>query len=86
MVTGVQTCALPISVFLYDNFPGGVGLSEPLWRRQTELLARASELVAACDCSSGCPACVGPILAADEGRENSPKALALRVLALLVCA
>ena len=71
------------TVFLYDNFPGGVGLSEPLWRRQKELLVRAGELLAACDCRGGCPACVGPILAADEDRQQSPKALASRVLALL---
>jgi DEAD/DEAH box helicase domain-containing protein len=86
LVTPEVAAVFTPTVFLYDNFPGGVGLSEPLWRRQAELLARASELVAACDCSSGCPACVGPILAADEGKENSPKALALRVIALLVSA
>jgi hypothetical protein len=28
------------TVYLYDNYPGGVGLSEPLWQRQGELLAR----------------------------------------------
>jgi len=72
------------TVFLYDNFPGGVGLSEPLWRRQAELLARAQELVAGCDCKGGCPACVGPILAADEDTADSPKLLAARVLAMLV--
>ena len=71
------------TVYLYDNFPGGVGLSEPLWRRQQELIQRASEVVAACDCRGGCPACVGPVLAADEAREQSPRALAQRVLALL---
>jgi len=71
------------TVFLYDNFPGGVGLSEPLWRRQTELLARARELVAACDCRAGCPACVGPVLAADESKADSPRLLAARVLELL---
>ena len=72
------------TVFLYDNFPGGVGLSEPLWRRQAELLASATSLVADCDCKDGCPACVGPVLAADESADDSPKSLALRVLALLV--
>ncbi len=71
------------TVFLYDNFPGGVGLSEPLWRRQAELLARARELVAACDCRAGCPACVGPVLAADESKTDSPRMLAARVLELL---
>ena len=72
------------TVFLYDNFPGGVGLSEPLWMRQAELVQRASELIERCDCGAGCPACVGPVLASDEARtDTTPKALALRVLALL---
>jgi DEAD/DEAH box helicase domain-containing protein len=73
------------TIYLYDNFPGGVGLSEPLWTRQAELVQRAMELVERCDCRAGCPACVGPVLPADEEREGatSPKALARRVLTLL---
>src|SRR5207342_395470 len=42
------------TVYLYDNYPGGVGLSEPLWHRQRELVGRACELVTACDCRAGC--------------------------------
>ncbi|WDS34969.1 DEAD/DEAH box helicase [Pseudoxanthomonas sp.] len=72
------------TVYLYDNFPGGVGLSEPLWLRQAELVQRAGELVQRCDCKAGCPACVGPVLAAHEESDGaSPKTLALKVLALL---
>jgi DEAD/DEAH box helicase domain-containing protein len=71
------------TVYLYDNYPGGVGLSEPLWKRQAELLARARELVAGCACRGGCPGCVGPVLAGDEEAEVTPRALALRVLGLL---
>jgi DEAD/DEAH box helicase domain-containing protein len=71
------------TVYLYDNFPGGVGLSEPLFLRRTELVERARELVLGCDCRGGCPACVGPVLAADERAEVSPRALAARVLTLL---
>src|SRR5690606_26791312 len=54
----VESARFAPTVYLYDNFPGGVGLSEPLWQRQAELVARARELVAGCDCSAGCPACV----------------------------
>lgn len=72
------------TVYLYDNFPGGVGLSEPLWQRQGELLRRAAELVDGCDCDAGCPACVGPVLAVQEEEgAATPKQLAHRVLALL---
>ena len=72
------------TVYLYDNFPGGVGLSEPLWERQAELVQRARELVGRCDCMAGCPACVGPVLAAHEDKQlATPKSLALEVLGLL---
>jgi DEAD/DEAH box helicase domain-containing protein len=70
------------TVYLYDNFPGGVGQSEPLWQRHTELLQRAQELLAGCDCSAGCPACVGPVMAADEHSAQSPKQLSAQVLGL----
>ena len=73
------------TVYLYDNFPGGVGLSEPLWQRQAELVQRALELVDGCDCRCGCPACVGPVLAAQEDStgQQTPRTLAHRVLQLL---
>ena len=47
-------------VLLHDNYPGGVGQSDPLFRRRTELLKAALELAAGCSCASGCPSCVGP--------------------------
>ena len=71
------------AVFLYDNYPGGIGLSQPLFEVRDTLVNDAAELVTACDCQYGCPACVGPILASDEVRGYSPKAAALQVLALL---
>lgn len=71
------------TVYLYDAFPGGVGLSAPLFERREDLVALAQSMVERCDCSHGCPACVGPILAADESAVYAPKALASRVLALL---
>ncbi|HET6431689.1 DEAD/DEAH box helicase [Dyella sp.] len=71
------------TVYLYDAFPGGVGLSAPLFERREHLVTLAQSLVERCDCSHGCPACVGPILAADESAAHTPKALAARVLALL---
>jgi DEAD/DEAH box helicase domain-containing protein len=71
------------AVFLYDHYPGGIGLSEPLHRRQEAVVGGALELVEHCDCRFGCPSCVGPVLASDEARGYSPRALALTVLRLL---
>jgi DEAD/DEAH box helicase domain-containing protein len=69
------------AVFLYDNYPGGVGLAAPLYDQRDRVIAGAARLIRDCECRHGCPACVGPILASDEERGFSPKAAALAVLA-----
>ncbi|UCD29326.1 MAG: DUF1998 domain-containing protein, partial [Planctomycetota bacterium] len=48
------------SIYLYDNVPGGVGLSARIFRMAEELFAAAAELIGSCACKSGCPSCVGP--------------------------
>jgi len=70
------------AIFLYDNHPGGIGLSEPLYERQAMIVKGALELVKNCDCRYGCPSCVGPVLASDEERGYAPRDLALTVLGL----
>jgi DEAD/DEAH box helicase domain-containing protein len=48
------------AIVLYDQAPGGIGLSQRLFDLHDELLARANELVSVCTCSDGCPSCIGP--------------------------
>jgi DEAD/DEAH box helicase domain-containing protein len=72
------------TVYLYDNYPGGIGLSAPLYDLRAKVIEGAHRLVSACTCTHGCPACVGPILASDENRDESPKAAALKVIDLLL--
>jgi DEAD/DEAH box helicase domain-containing protein len=64
------------SLFLYDNYPGGVGLSEPLYRMAPKLLAMTAELISRCECEAGCPSCVGPL--GEVGEQG--KEVALRML------
>jgi DEAD/DEAH box helicase domain-containing protein len=63
------------NVFIYDNYPGGIGLSEPLYRLHSRLLAESRSLIAACPCREGCPSCVGP--AGEAGTRGKEVALAL---------
>ncbi|PWW00684.1 DEAD/DEAH box helicase domain-containing protein [Paenibacillus cellulosilyticus] len=49
------------TIYFYDRYPGGIGLSERLYEVHDELLGRAHRLISNCTCLSGCPACVGPI-------------------------
>jgi DEAD/DEAH box helicase domain-containing protein len=70
------------TIFLYDNYPGGIGFSEPLFAMHDVLLARTRELIDGCPCQSGCPSCVGP-----EGATGPlAKSVALHLLELLTAA
>ena len=69
-------------VFIYDNYPGGIGFSEPLFAMQGDLLARTRGLVAGCECDHGCPTCVGPL----GNTGPLAKTVALRILDRLAVA
>jgi DEAD/DEAH box helicase domain-containing protein len=68
------------SIFIYDNYPGGIGFSEPLYRMHRELLTATRRLIADCDCENGCPACVGPV----GNTGPLAKTAALRMLNLML--
>ncbi|MGE5380717.1 MAG: DEAD/DEAH box helicase [Methylocystaceae bacterium] len=50
------------TLYIYDAYPGGIGLAEGIYGRHRELLVAAREVIAACECQVGCPSCVGPPL------------------------
>ena len=66
------------TVFVYERYPGGVGMSARLYEMAGNVLRAAQELVAGCPCESGCPSCVGPPLEVGE----QGKAMVLRLLEL----
>ena len=49
------------TIYIYDNYPGGVGFSEKMFELRRPLLQAAQELILGCGCEKGCPSCVGPI-------------------------
>jgi len=59
-IAGSLTAFEP-NLYLYDNYPGGVGQSAALYKLAPRLLDGAAKLLAACPCQAGCPSCVGPI-------------------------
>jgi DEAD/DEAH box helicase domain-containing protein len=66
-------------IFIYDNYPGGIGFSEPLFRMESDLLSRTRDVIAGCECQHGCPTCVGPI----GNTGPMAKVVALRILDLI---
>ncbi len=69
----------PQKIFVYDNYPGGIGFSKPLFDMHDALLTNTRALIAECECENGCPGCVGPV----GNTGPLAKAAALRILQLL---
>ncbi|WP_129115617.1 DEAD/DEAH box helicase [Halegenticoccus tardaugens] len=46
------------TIFIYDGYPGGVGLARGGYEIVETLLARTARLIDDCECADGCPACV----------------------------
>jgi DEAD/DEAH box helicase domain-containing protein len=65
------------TVTLYDRVAGGIGFAERLYELHTTLLEATRDLVMACGCLSGCPACVGPSLEVEEGLTTRQLTVAL---------
>lgn len=61
LLTGLPT------LYLYDAYPGGVGLAERVFRISHHVLETAARMVEDCSCEAGCPSCIGPQVVAVPG-------------------
>lgn len=71
------------AIFIYDGYPGGVGLAARAYEMAEPLLRKTRELIAACPCEDGCPSCIH---SPKCGSGNKPldKAAALLIVELLL--
>ncbi len=60
------------SLYLYDAHEGGVGYSEKIFKKFHDASVLALKVLEECECSSGCPACVPPLIPGirDSGTEE----------------
>lgn len=68
------------TIFIYENYPGGVGFAFELFSIYTELLKKAESEILSCSCNWGCPSCVGPSFASNI----NVKEMSLKILALVL--
>lgn len=68
------------NIFIYDNYPGGIGLSPSLFDLEEKLLHQCQETIEVCPCKEGCPSCVGPTKESGE----QAKQVALDILRRLL--
>ena len=45
-------------IFIYDAYPGGIGIAEKGFDMITELWQATLEAIAECPCQYGCPSCI----------------------------
>jgi DEAD/DEAH box helicase domain-containing protein len=65
------------TVYVYDKYPGGVGLSKKVYHLDTLLFQAVYDHIRGCSCENGCPSCIGPPLEAGlYGKTSSQKILA----------
>jgi DEAD/DEAH box helicase domain-containing protein len=57
------------TIFIYDGFEGGIGISENLYTTIEKLFAKTLQLIDNCECKDGCPSC---IYSPKCGNENAP--------------
>jgi DEAD/DEAH box helicase domain-containing protein len=53
------------AIFVYDGYPGGVGIASGAFQRLGEILVAVGEAVSNCPCDVGCPSCVQSVNCAD---------------------
>ena len=46
------------TIFVYEGFEGGIGISEKLYSLLPDLLETTLKLVKDCKCHDGCPSCI----------------------------
>jgi DEAD/DEAH box helicase domain-containing protein len=68
------------TIFIYDNYPGGIGFTPLLYDSHEELLKNTLKLISACVCPDGCPSCIGPKLEVGE----KSKQIAVEILSLII--
>ena len=62
-------------IVLYDQYQGGIGLSNKIFSLHKEIMQKSLELVKECSCNDGCPSCLGP--AGENGSGSKRETIAL---------
>jgi DEAD/DEAH box helicase domain-containing protein len=71
------------TVFVYDGYPGGVGIAERGYARAREHQQATLEVIRACRCEAGCPSCVHSPKCGN-GNEPLDKEGAVRLLGVML--
>ncbi|MGM0864789.1 MAG: DEAD/DEAH box helicase [Bacillota bacterium] len=65
------------TIFIYDRYPGGIGLSEKVYEQMEKILLETSAMIERCPCNAGCPSCIGTDHSLDTAKVDTLKLLHL---------
>lgn len=65
------------TIFIYDHYPGGIGLAEEVYKRFDEIKQAAASLIRQCPCEDGCPSCIGTEIEGTNAKNMSTRLLDL---------
>ncbi|WP_428908894.1 DEAD/DEAH box helicase [Niallia sp. Krafla_26] len=66
------------TIFFYDRYPGGIGLSEKIYDGMNTIIQEAKNMVSNCPCEQGCPSCIGADTTSETVKQDT-----LRLLSML---
>jgi len=70
-------------LFIYDDYEGGIGLSEHAWKQFRAVLQKTYDIVIQCPCKSGCSGCIFSPRLSDNNRDLD-KAATKKILERLI--
>jgi len=59
------------TIFLYDRYPGGVGLSKRIYETINDVINEALQLIEFCPCTEGCPSCIGADIVSKSAKNDT---------------
>ncbi|NIK67958.1 ATP-dependent helicase YprA (DUF1998 family) [Paenibacillus sp. BK720] len=65
------------TIFIYDHYPGGIGLADDVYKRFDDVKQAAANLIKKCSCKDGCPSCIGNEIEGINGKQKSVQLLSL---------
>jgi DEAD/DEAH box helicase domain-containing protein len=71
------------AVIIFDDVPGGAGLSPRLVDLWPQLSRATLDRVQTCPCNDGCPSCVGPAGESEPGAKEASQLLLKRLRTLI---
>ena len=71
------------TIFIYDGFEGGIGISETLYANIKTLWEKTLQLIENCECKEGCPSCIYSPKCGNENEPLDKRAAAIILRAIL---